>query len=117
MPEPLLHVGEERVHLPRAPVGPDGRHQVLTLAHDLVEALAVLDDRARRDVGPDRSLPEGAVALRADAGELLGAEIGRPLGLRARLARQPAVELTGGNSLDGRAHGLVLDPAELGALA
>src|SRR5262249_25734615 len=117
MTEPLLQVLEQGVELPFAPVASYRRHRVLPVADDRLEAVLVLDDRAVGDVRADPARAGQAVALGADALELLLAEVGRSVGLRTCLSGEPAVELICRDGLHRGSHRRVLDPAELCALS
>src|SRR4051812_4610018 len=72
----LLRVRDQRVDLVRAPVAPDGGHQVLAVAQQRREPFPVGEQRVPAERRPDELLVE-AVARRADALPLLLAEVVR----------------------------------------
>src|SRR5579871_3089840 len=113
-----LHVGVEGVDLRRRPGDPDRRHRraapcVHAVLHRRRKARALRQDRVVPEVRPVAALRLHAVARRADALELGLAE-------RLRLLRGRRDEGVVGRlrlGEHGRRHRLVVDAAELGALA
>src|SRR5947208_6836243 len=104
----LLHVGEERSHLPVGPAMRDGRHLVPALADQLLEALPLREQSIGRDVRPEAALSLGPVALRARALPLAASECAVRCG-------EPRGEVGLRLHVDDRLHRCVEDPAELAA--